>query len=274
MSDVDAYKWHRDILSGDTNKTPKTIQCGWYCKPGRKAKTPAIIFRTESVIDVEIVYDLTCFIGDEKVDAAKWWPILSQHPISAKSFVAMGGVDPRGSAVAKPAAKEPSFKTFDGGDGLLPYLTEFVADGQRWMQNNKGISDRETAQAAGVWLKKSRALYATLVSFQGVASEKQFEQMSGQLQSVAESAKLIIAPWVAEHDGEEIAGLTKDNISVVKERYAKIEDMEMVLKHFLEKRNKVLMNALQRMCDFAAKNNHKVPGMKVLIKEVSASKDD
>lgn len=267
MTNTDLYRWHSLAVIGDTDEKPSEPQCGWYLRKKRGDATPSIIFSDGS--------GLSCYVGKEKVKIEKFWPLLRVNPITEKFFVGSNGHDPRARAApSSNKAVVPEFKTFDGEEGLLPYVADFVSRGQKWTDVNNGISDRETAHAAGVWLKKSRALAAMLNQFKGHASDKQYEQMMGQLQTVADAAKLIIAPWVIEHDGEEIAGLNKDNVKVVKERYAKIEDLDLVVKHYLEKRHKILISTLEKMCNYDAKRNRKVPGMKVLIREVTANAGD
>lgn len=270
MTDTSLYSWHSLAVVGDADEIPEDPQCGWYIRKKRRESLPAIIVQGEN--------GLQCFIGMphkyEEVDVNRFWPLLAKHPTTEKYFVGTGGYDPRKTTREKPETDTiPEFKSFDGGDGLLEYISDFVSKCQKWVDINKVMSDRETAYSAGTWLKKSRALAAMLIQFKGQASDKQYEQIMGQLQTVADGAKLIIAPWVSEHEDEEIAGLNKNNIKVEKERYAKIEDLDAVVKHYLEKRHKILISTIEKMCNYDAKRNRKVPGMKVLIREVGTTND-
>ena len=88
----------------------------------------------------------------------------------------------------------------------------------------------------------------------------------GQLQAVGEQAKKIIVPWVVKHGDEEIAGLNASNARMVKERFAKIEDLELCLLHYKERSE--ILRLIERFANEDARKNKKIPGVKVLVREV------
>ena len=283
MTDVNAYQWHEDAIAG---KKPETHvdhpECGYFQGriKGDKRKHPAIIWPDESG-------DLRCRINDREFDPLEQWPFLLRHPISYDEYIKMGGiaVDTSYPSTEPPSDDKPKVKTSTAiGDfdhfldegGLYEGLVEFASKAQHWCNNNAGISDRETAEMAGNCLIKCRSFYAKLQEFYKAFKEvndpidAQFQDASSQLQKVAAAARSIVAPWVTENEGSEIAGLHSGNVELVQRRFAKIEDVDQAIEHY--RKSGEFMRMLRELAQRDAVKGTKVPGVKILKEAVANDK--
>lgn len=150
-------------------------------------------------------------------------------------------------------------------------VAKFVADGQKWLYDHQDNLSKTSATKANRLLIRSRMHYKALIVFakDSPADTEVVKQLAGQLVSIADKSKLLIAQYITENRNETIGGMNNENTRIVKRRYAKVEQIDDALLHY--QTNHKLLNCLYELADRDAKQNRKVPGVKVLIETIVES---